>query len=183
MTALQEPRGHSDVRVRPIESLAELAAAWRLVADVLQQDDTHPRNYAFYARHFPAHPQLLLVAFPPSRYASGQIVADENATRERAAGRSAVAGVETLCGALLAHAEPDYVWVGKLAVDAAYRGAGAGSALLALLEQNAAAAGHRSVMLGAAPDAEPFYTHRGYHPTLLRREPDGPPQRVFAKTL
>jgi hypothetical protein len=50
------------VRVRQIECLAELAAAWRLVAGILHQDDTHPRTYAFYARHFPRHPELLLVA-------------------------------------------------------------------------------------------------------------------------
>ena len=50
------------VPVRQIESLAELAAAWYLVAGILHQDDTHPRTYAFYARHFPRHPELLLVA-------------------------------------------------------------------------------------------------------------------------
>jgi hypothetical protein len=47
------------VRVRRIESLAELAAAWRLVAGILHQDDSHPGNYGSYTRHSPRHPELL----------------------------------------------------------------------------------------------------------------------------
>jgi GNAT superfamily N-acetyltransferase len=165
------------VRVRQIESLAELAAAWRLVAEILHQDDSHPRSYAFYARHFPRHPELLLVALAAVEDASTP-AASGRATGE--AGEAGEAG-ETLCGALLAHAEPDYVWIGKLAVAADYRQRGAGSALLALVERNAAAGGYRRLMLGAAPEAEVFYARRGYRPEH-RQPPTGPPQRVFVKT-
>lgn len=139
------------VRVRPVESLAELEEAWRLAAAVLNQDDSHPRNGAFYAHHFPHHPELLLVAL------SGE--------------------PETLCGTLLAHAEPDHVWIGKLVVAAGYRGAGTGSALLALLERNAAAAGYGRLMLGAAREAQDFYARRGYRQEVVQDRP------VFVKTL
>jgi ribosomal protein S18 acetylase RimI-like enzyme len=161
--------GSPTLDVRPVASLGELAAAWRLVADVLAQDDSHPRNYAFYARHFPHRPDLLLVALTPHR-----------GTDEAADQRSKAPG--SICGALLAHVEPEYVWIGKLAVAAEYRRCGAGSALLSLAERNAAAAGYRRLMLGAAPEAEAFYARRGYHPEL-RQPPAGPPQRVFTKLL
>ncbi len=189
MPAPRDVHNTRGVRVRQIASLVELAAAWRLVADVLRQDDSHPRNYPFYARHFPSHPQLLLIALAAPRDnashqpADGRTRAASRMSASSAAGTVVHAGGETLCGALLAHAEPEYVWIGKLAVAAEYRGCGAGSAFLALLERNAAAAGYRRLMLGAARDAEPFYTHRGYHPTVLQHQPDAPPQPVFAKTL
>jgi ribosomal protein S18 acetylase RimI-like enzyme len=159
------------VRVRQVESLAELAAAWRLVAAILHQADTHPRNYDFYAGHFPRHPELLLVA----------LAGGGGASALAGAGPGGHEAGETLCGALLAHAEPDYVWIGKLAVAAGHRRRGAGSALLALVERNAAAGGYRRLMLGAAPEAEAFYARRGYRPEH-RRPPTGPPQRVFVKT-
>jgi ribosomal protein S18 acetylase RimI-like enzyme len=168
-----EPVGPAagSVCVRQVESLAELAAAWRLVAEILHQDDSHPRNYAFYAHHFPRHPELLLVALAPGGGAADSAVAGSG---EHEAG-------ETLCGALLAHAEADYVWIGKLAVAAGWRRRGAGSALLELVEHNAAARGYGRLMLGAAPEAEAFYARRGYR-TEHRRPPTGPPQRVFVKT-
>jgi len=93
----------------------------------------------------------------------------------------AVVAAGTLCGALLAHAEPDYVWIGKLTVAAGHRRRGAGSALLALVERNAAAGGYGRLMLGAAPEAEAFYARHGYRPEH-HRPPTGPPQRVFAKS-
>jgi GNAT superfamily N-acetyltransferase len=72
------------------------------------------------------------------------------------------------------------VWIGKLAVAAGHRRQGAGSALLALVERNAAAGGYGRLMLGAAPEAEAFYARRGYR-AEYRRPPTGPPQRVYAK--
>jgi GNAT superfamily N-acetyltransferase len=157
------------MRARQIETLSELEAAWRLVAGVLEQDDSHPRNFAFYARHFPHHPELLVVAI------------NSDAGRSSTSTPNAMGGDE-LCGALLAHAEADHVWIGKLAVLAEHRGSGAGIAMLALVEENAARAGHRRLMLGAARDAEAFYERRGYRPETLER-PGSRPQTVFAKTL
>jgi GNAT superfamily N-acetyltransferase len=101
---------------------------------------------------------------------------------------------------LLAHAEPDYVWLGKLAVVPAWRSHGAGSALVAQLEAAAVAAGHRRVLLSANPDAETFYVRQGYRPILLPMGPNdlpalaepatgaprngaAPTRRVFTKTL
>lgn len=168
------------MRVRQIESLAELAAAWRLVAEVLHQDDTHPRNFDFYARHLPHHPELLLVALAPDEEA--QLTVPQSPGSADPPFAAASGGAPWPCGALLAHAEPDYVWIGKLAVAPTYRERGAGSALLALVEQHAAAAGYRRLMLGAAPEAETFYARRGYRPDV-RRPPNGQPQRVFTKIV
>src|SRR5207248_924348 len=159
--------------VRQVASLDELQSAWCLVAEILHQDDSHPRNYAFYARHFPHHPELLLIALAAGQAAS--TAPEDAATAAKDAASPAASQAtslstsstltpsgEVVCGALLAHAEPDYVWIGKLAVAAGHRQHGAGSALLTLIEQNALAAGHHQLMLGAAPDAEAFYSRRGY---------------------
>jgi predicted N-acetyltransferase YhbS len=144
------------VRVRQVGSGPELEAAWRLVAGVLGQNDSHPRNGAFYARHLPHRPDLLLVCD-----------AEDGA----------------LAGAFLAPAEVDHVWIGKLAILPAHCHKSAASALLSHLEQNAAAAGHPRVMLGASREAEAFYARRGYRPTLAKRNAGAPPQRVLVKEL
>jgi GNAT superfamily N-acetyltransferase len=167
--------------VRRIASFDELYAAWRLVAALLGQDDSHTRNGTFYARHMATHPEFLLVA-------------------DTAAAEPVFDGGQ-LIGVLLAHAEPDYVWLGKLAVVPAWRGRGAGSALVARLEVAVAGAGYRHILLGANPDAEPFYARYGYQPSLLptgphdlplitaagRPQDDTPPgtpiRRIFMKTL
>src|SRR4051794_14790383 len=133
--ALPVGLGIQRMRVRQIESLAELAAAWRLVAEVLQQDDTHPRNFAFYARHLPHHPELLLVALAPDEESPATTPQPPGSAEALSA--AAAGAPQSIYGALLAHAEPDYVWIGKLAVAADYRRRGAGSALLSLVEQNA----------------------------------------------
>jgi ribosomal protein S18 acetylase RimI-like enzyme len=152
--------------VRCVASLAELRAAWVLVAEILHQDETHPRNFAFYAEQFRRYPELLLIAHDDSVRAAppgGPTVPEAPDPKT-----SPFAGI--LVGALLAHAAAAYVYIGKLAVGREQRGRGVGSALLREVERAARATGLPRLVLGADPAAVPFYLKHGYRPGILLQQ-------------
>lgn len=152
--------------------------AWELVARALRQDESHPRNYAFYAEQFRRYPELLVVAHEDSGPAATGVAAAESGAS--ASGTPAGSGAAEdgkdpfagrLVGALLAHAGPGYVHVGKLAVTEGQRGRGVGSALLREVERAAAAVARRPrLTLGADPNAVPFYVRHGYRPGILLQQ-------------
>jgi ribosomal protein S18 acetylase RimI-like enzyme len=164
--------------VRRVASLLELRLAWELVARILRQDESHPRNYGFYAEQFRRYPDLLVVAYedsvsttPPVAAAGsgGSTFGAPPVSGTAAAGEDPFAG--GLVGALLAHAGPGYVHVGKLAVTEGQRGRGVGTALLREVERAAAAVAHRPrLTLGADPNAVPFYVRHGYRSGILLQQ-------------
>jgi predicted GNAT family N-acyltransferase len=82
------------------------------------------------------------------------------------------------CGRLL----PDG-HIGRMAVVAAWRGRGVGTAMLARLVALARAAGHARVVLNAQTQAMPFYARCGFAPCGEEYEEAGIPHRAMVRQL
>ena len=87
-------------------------------------------------------------------------------------------GIAIGCGRLL----PDG-HIGRMAVVAAWRGRGVGTAMLERLVALARAAGHARVVLNAQTQALPFYARCGFAPCGDEYEEAGIPHRAMERRL